>query len=95
MSSALNSPSDKIQPIRLMRCQPAKEPLFSLCENSGSCRLSKNYAAMQSNRAAGEREGAKAPLVIRLIAIKNVRYGLFDERSEIFRENLFSQKMWR
>ena len=71
MSSALNSPSDKIQPIRLMRCQPAKEPLFSLCENSGSCRLSKNYAAMQSNRAAGEREGAKAPLVIRLIAIKN------------------------
>ena len=40
-------------------------------ENSGSCRLLKNYAAMQSNRAAGEREGAKAPLVIRLIAIKN------------------------
>lgn len=30
MRSALNSPSDKIQPIRLMRCQPAKEPLFSL-----------------------------------------------------------------
>ena len=50
---------------------------------------------MKDNRAAGEREGAKAPLVIRLIAIKNVRYGLFDERSEIFRENLFSQKMWR
>ena len=35
------------------------------------CRLSKNYAARQSNRAAGEHEGAKAPLVIRLIAIKN------------------------
>ena len=50
---------------------------------------------MSNNRTAGECEGAKAPLVIRLIAIKNVRNGLFDEHSEIFRENLFSQKMWR
>ena len=49
----------------------------------------------KEDRAAGEHEGAKASLVIRLIAIKNVRYGLFDERSEILRENLFSQKMWR
>ena len=55
----------------------------------------KTMLQMRDNRAAGEREGAKAPLVIGLIAIKNVRYGLFDERSEIFRENLFSQKMWR
>jgi len=47
----------------------------------------------KDNRAAGELEGAKAPLVIGLIAIKNVRYGLFDERSEIFRENLFSQNV--
>ena len=51
---------------------------------------------MKSNRAAGEHEGAKAPLAIRLIAIKNAWFiRLFDERSEIFRENLFSQKMWR
>ena len=55
----------------------------------------KTMLQMRDNRAAGELEGAKAPLVIGLIAIKNVRYGLFDERSEIFRENLFSQKMWR
>lgn len=47
---------------------------------------------MKDNRAAGEREGAKAPLVIGLLAIKNARHGLFDERSEIFRENSFSQK---
>ena len=55
----------------------------------------KTMLQMRDNRPAGELEGAKAPLVIGLIAIKNVRYGLFDERSEIFRENLFSQKMWR
>ena len=50
----------------------------------------------KDNRAAGELEGAKAPLEIGLIAIKNAWFiRLFDERSEIFRENLFSQKMWR
>ena len=48
----------------------------------------------EDNRAAGEFEGAR-PASSWIIAIKNVRYGLFDERSEIFRENLFSQKMWR
>ncbi len=37
------------------------------------------------NRAAGELEGAR-PASSWIIAIKNVRYGLFDERSEIFRE---------
>ena len=37
------------------------------------------------NRAAGEFEGAR-PASSWIIAIKNVRYGLFDERSEIFRE---------
>ena len=39
-----------------------------------------------------QREKAASSLII---AIKNVRYGLFDEHSEIFRENLFLQKMWR
>ena len=48
----------------------------------------------EDNRAAGEFEGVR-PALSWIIAIKNVRYGLFDERSEIFRENLFSQKMWR
>jgi hypothetical protein len=48
----------------------------------------------KENQAAGEHEGAKTPLVIRLIAVKNAWFiRLFDERSEIFRENLFSQKM--
>ena len=46
------------------------------------------------NRAAGELEGAR-PASSWIIAIKNVRYGLFDERSEIFREAYASQKMWR
>jgi hypothetical protein len=53
------------------------------------------HATKEDTHAAGEREGAKAPLVIRLIAIKNVRFGLFDERSEIFCEAQASQKMWR
>ncbi len=57
--------------------------------------VKKTMLLRKDNRTAGELEGAKASLEIRLIAIKNVRYGLFDERSEIFRENLFSQKMWR
>ena len=35
--------------------------------------------------AAGELEGAR-PASSWIIAIKNVRDGLFDERSEIFRE---------
>jgi hypothetical protein len=48
----------------------------------------------KDNRAAGEFEGAR-PASSLIIAIKNVRYGLFDERSEIFREDLSSQKMWR
>ena len=52
----------------------------------------KTMLQKKDNRAAGELEGAKAPLVIGLIAIKNVRYGLFDERSEIFRENFFHKK---
>ena len=37
----------------------------------------------KDNRAAGELEGAR-PASSWIIAIKNVRYGLFDERSEIF-----------
>ncbi len=37
------------------------------------------------NRAAGELEGAR-PASSWIIAIKNVRDGLFDEQSEIFRE---------
>ena len=55
----------------------------------------KTMLRIKDNRAAGEREGAKAPLVIGSIPIKHVRYGLFDERSEIFRKNLFLRKMWR
>ena len=51
----------------------------------------KTMLQMQDNRAAGELEGAKAPLVIRLIAIKKPdKSGFFDERSEIFCENKFS-----
>ena len=38
---------------------------------SRSFRLSKNYVQKKDNRAAGELEGAKAPLEIGLIAIKN------------------------
>ncbi len=45
-------------------------------------------------RAAGELEGAR-PASSQIIAIKNVRYGLFDEPGEIFREASASQKMWR
>ena len=48
----------------------------------------------KDNRAAGELEGVR-PASSWIIVIKNVRYGLFDERSEIFREDLSSQKMWR
>ena len=60
-------------------------------------RLQKTILQMKDNRVAGEHEGAKAPLVIKLIAIKKARiYRAFsDERSEIFRENMFSRKMWR
>ena len=39
---------------------------------SGIPGCQKTYAARSNNRVAGEREGAKAPLVIRSIAIKNV-----------------------
>ena len=63
-------------------------PVFPDCQ--------KTMLRTKNNRAAGEHEGAKAPLVIGLIAIKNAWFiRLFDEHSEIFRENLFSQKMWR
>ena len=56
----------------------------------------KTMLQKKDNRAAGELEGAKAPLEIGLIAIKNAGFiRHFDERSEIFCENLFSQKMWR
>ena len=58
-------------------------------------RLQKTILQMKDNRAAGEHEGGKGPARNQIIAIKIVRYGLFDERSEIFRKNLFSQKMWR
>ena len=51
-----------------------------------------HFERQQSRRGA---RGGKGPTRDWIIAIKNVRYGLFDERSEIFRENLFSQKMWR
>ncbi len=34
-------------------------------------RLQKTILQMKDNRVAGEHEGAKAPLAIRLIAIKN------------------------
>jgi hypothetical protein len=47
------------------------------------------------SRGVTEPQREKGPARNQIIAIKNVRYGLFDERSEIFRENLFSQKMWR
>ncbi len=42
-------------------------------------------------RAAGEFEGAR-PASSWIIAIKKVRNGLFDERSEIFREAQASKK---
>jgi hypothetical protein len=47
------------------------------------------------SRGVTEPQREKGPAHNQIIAIKNVRYGLFDERSEIFRENVFSQKMWR
>ena len=74
----------------------AKAPLKKLRSRMTSelSSLSKTMLPQKDNRVAGELEGAKAPLEIRLIAIKNVRYGLFDERSEIFCE-ILSQKMWR
>ena len=60
-----------------------------------SARKFLNFRALQTvkepmllskyNRAAGELEGAR-PASSWIIAIKNVRDGLFDERSEIFRE---------
>ncbi len=60
-----------------------------------SARKFSNFRALQTvkepmllskyNRAAGELEGAR-PASSWIIAIKNVRDGLFDERSEIFRE---------
>ena len=60
-----------------------------------SARKFKNFRALQTvkepmllskyNRAAGELEGAR-PASSWIIAIKNVRDGLFDEHSEIFRE---------
>ena len=39
----------------------------------------------KNNRVAGELEGAR-PASSWIIAINNVRHGLFDEHSEIFRE---------
>ena len=58
----------------------------------GDCQ--KTMLLRKDIRAAGECEGAR-PASNWIIAIKNVRYGLFDEHSEIFREAQASQKMWR
>jgi len=60
----------------------------------GCLTVKKPMLLSKYDRAAGELEGAR-PASSWIIAIKNVRYGLFDERSEIFREALASQKMWR
>ena len=54
--------------------------------NGGFCEtVKKSMLLSKYNRAAGELEGAR-PASSWIIAIKNVRDGLFDERSEIFRE---------
>ena len=44
------------------------------------------------SRGVTEPQREKGPARNQIIAIKNVRYGLFDERSEIFRKNLFFTK---
>ena len=51
----------------------------------GCLTVKKPMLLSKYDRAAGELEGAR-PASSWIIAIKNVRYGLFDERSEIFRE---------
>ena len=67
-----------------------KDGIFAVCR--------KTYAVeIILPRSRGAR-GGKGPARNQIIAIKNVRYGLFDERSEIFRKNLFLQKcgvLWR
>ena len=57
-------------------------------ERSGGAVVNDMPGACQS-RGVTEPQREKGPARNQTRAIKNVRYGLFDERSEIFRENLF------
>ena len=56
--------------------------------------ITKPMLLRKENRAAGELEGGKTRLELDY-SHQKCPSGLFDERSEIFREAKASRKMWR